>query len=618
VSASHPAKQPHAQVQESAAARTDGAERARPTPAARLARLADDHHALLVAATLFAALLIRVGVLADLRRTVYFDGLMPDEDTYHRWAERLASGTDVAGFAPDFPRLPAIVFGAVYSLLGTNPLYIRVLNVLLGVAICAVVYWVGRMLYGRSAGLLAAALCAFSESLAFYSATLMNTCLGLLLFGLVIALGAWCLQEPRRHLLLKCVAAGAAAGLLANVRANAAIVAMLAIPAALAVARRMPARKPWLAAQLVALFIAAYAVSASASGELAGPRFGFNLYMGNNPDNATPYYRPVRFTSSAPEHQSVGFVVEASRRADRTLSIDEAERFWTGVVLERAVEEPPAFLQHLLWKLLAIVHSSPSDNNHDLRIVGAFLPRLGFAWLSTWLLLALGLACMAILPRDGRLAAGAAIFALYSATLAAFFAGERLRVPLLIVIAPYAGAGLLEILRALAARQRALLLRAGTAFVAAWALSRIPVPGADDLSGPTNMHALILLDQGDLDGAERWYRRSLALDGRDSEGARIGLAAILQKRGNLADAVAILEPLPDAHYEAASKYEWLGNLALARSRPQEARAAFEAAIELDASKQNAYKGLYIANRLLGDDAKAAAADARLQRIRAIQ
>jgi 4-amino-4-deoxy-L-arabinose transferase-like glycosyltransferase len=575
-------------------------------------------HAALLAAALFVAFAIRLGVLLDLRDTVYLRGLSPDEDTYHRWAARIAGGEDVDAFAPDFPRLPAELYAAVYSAFGADPQHVRVLNVLLGVAICAIGYVIARMLYGRSAGLLAALLCAFSESLVFYSATLLHTNLGVLLLGLVIALGIWCAKDPGRFGRLAWLAAGACTGLLANVRANAVVVALLAVPLALVVARRTAGVRPWaVAAVLLALFAGGYAVSAQVAGGLAGPRFAFNLYMGNNPHNATPYFQPVRFTSSAPEHQTAGFVVEASRRADRELSLDEAERFWTGEVLQRAAEHPGAFLKHAAFKLLAIFHVSPSDNNLDLRVAGASLPALRFAWLPSWLVLALCIGGIPVLPRDGRLVAGAALFALYAATIVAFFAGERLRAPLLLVAAPYAAGGIAALLESPAARTRASLVRCGALFAGALVLARVDVPGSADLSSPTNTHALILLDQGDLDGAERWYRRSLALDGAASEGARIGLAAILQRRGRLDAAVAILEPLPDSHYEAASKHEWLGNLALASRRPADALRAFETAIRFDSSKQNAYKGAFIANRMLGRDAEAAAVDARLHRVQAI-
>jgi tetratricopeptide (TPR) repeat protein len=243
--------------------------------------------------------------------------------------------------------------------------------------------------------------------------------------------------------------------------------------------------------------------------------------------------------------------------------------------------------------------------------LGSFTPSLRWAFLPTWLLLALGAACLAVLPFDRRLLIGAGAIGLYSATIVAFFAGERLRAPLLLLALPYAGASLVQLVAATPGRRRTLIARAGAVVLAFALTAHLPLLGANELAGPYNMHALILFSQGDQAGAERWYRRSLALQQLDSPGARIGLAAILQRRGRVGDAVALLEPLPDTHYEAASKHEWLGNLALGQRRIDDAITAYQAALAIDSSRQNAYKGLYIAHRMRGDTSLAAATDDRL-------
>jgi 4-amino-4-deoxy-L-arabinose transferase-like glycosyltransferase len=585
-------------------------------PRASLAERLDRHHAALVAATLFAAFVLRALVLIDLRKTIYARELAPDEDTYDKWARRLLDGSATADFAPDFPRLPAAVFSWVYRIFGADVLYLRALNLLLGVAICALAYACGRALYGKRVGLLAALLCAWSKSLVFYSVTALHTNLGLTLIGIAFcaaiasSLAAARLRAPALLVL------GAACGLLVNVRANAALLALLAVPPLVAIARE-GARARVAAAKLAASFVAAYALCAALSGGIRGPAAGFNLYLGNNSENPTPYFRPVRFTSSAPERQALGFTIEASRRAGQDLTRSEAELFFACTVLADALAAPASALARFARKLHALVHASPSDNNQDPRVAGAELPTLAAACLPSWLLIALGVAAALALPLDRRLALGAGAFALYALSVVAFFAGERLRVPLVLLSAPYAAAGLerLAASRPLSSA-RSAALRAGLGLGALGVLAHAPLSGADDLSAALNMRALMAFDAGDLAAAERGYRRSLALKGLDSDGARIGLAAILQRQQRVDDAVAMLELVPDDYYEAASKYEWIGNLELARRRLPAAQSAYAAAIEIDSSRVNAYQGLYIALRLKGDVAAAAAVDRRLARVRA--
>lgn len=573
----------------------------------RLSQLTERQHAVCVAGGLLVALVVRVVVLSGLKATLYWDGLSPDEDTYHKWAERFAAGTEVASFAPDFPRLPARVFGWVYAISGAHTSHLRFFNLALGVAACALVYAIGRALFGRGVGLCALLLAAFSESLAFYSATALHTLLGVVLTGLLIWILVDCLQRPARGLHARFAGAGALLGLLVNTRGNAVVLGLAMVPIAIAAARSLGRDPKLLAAQLLGVLLAGYLVAASISGGVAGPRSAFNLYLGNNAENPTPYFRPVRFTSSAPEYQATGFALEAARRAGEPLSLDRAERFWVSAVIGDALAHPGDALARGARKLLAVVHSSPSDNNLDLRMFRGAVPALALC-LPTWLLLALGIASAWLLPRDRRLALGAGVLALYAGSIALFFAGERLRVPLLMIALPFAAAGIAGLARA----ARVAQLRWAATLAVLALVAHAPLRGASDLSGAYNMHALLLLGRGEEDESARWYRRSLALDELDSPGARIGLAAILQKQGRLEEAVKVLEPLPDTHYEAASKQEWLGNLGLMMREPRAAAAAYAKAIELDSSKRNAYQGLFIASRMLGDEQAARAIDARLR------
>ncbi len=587
----------------------------------RFEGLREARHPALLGATLLAALAIRIAVLNELGGTIYAAGLLPDENIYHRWAVQLAAGQAHAGFAGDFPRLPALIFGLVYSAFGVSALHLRVLNVVLGVATCGLAYVTGRSLYDRQVGLVSALLCAFSESLALYSATVLNTALGLFLFAALLALQAALLRRPDSHAVKKALGIGALSGLLVNARGNAAIVGLLAVPIAYLAKRErsasskaaLRALSPWLGA-----LAAAYLLCAAATGGVLGPRSAFNLYFGNNPDNPTPYYRPVRFTSSEPERQAIGFIAEGSRRAGRELSAGEAERFWASTVLRHALARPGAFARRLGQKALAVLNRSPSDNDHDLRLFRELLPALRLAFLPTWLLLALGLALGCVLPFDRRLAYGAAAAGLYAATLLVFFTGERLRSPLILVAAPYAAAGLVQLARGWGSERRRAWLRAAAALAVLLLISGVRLEGAQDLSSVYNLHALTLFQAGDLPGAQRWYLRSLSLHGRDSPGARIGLAAILHQRGELEQAEAVLDAMPDDYYEAASKYEWLGNMELERRHAAAAASAYEKSLAIDSSRQNAYKGLYIAYRLEGNRKAAADADERLQRIESLR
>ena len=92
----------------------------------RLSAWAAQHHGALIAAVLFYALCVRIALLSELRHTLYGRALMPDEDAYHKWALAIVAGHEAPGFAPDLPRLPALVFARVYALFSADPLYVAV------------------------------------------------------------------------------------------------------------------------------------------------------------------------------------------------------------------------------------------------------------------------------------------------------------------------------------------------------------------------------------------------------------------------------------------------------------------------------------------------------------
>jgi len=150
---------------------------------AALADMARRHHGPLVVFGLAAALWLRVLLAHQLGAITNVAQLAPDEALYHAWAGALSRGAQAA--AVDFPTLPASILSRAYALWGADPGVGRELNVAFGVLACALLYTSTRALYGRHAGLLALWLSAGTQSLAFYSATLLRASLGVCLVSLL-------------------------------------------------------------------------------------------------------------------------------------------------------------------------------------------------------------------------------------------------------------------------------------------------------------------------------------------------------------------------------------------------------------------------------------------------
>jgi hypothetical protein len=557
------------------------------------------------------ALALRVFALWTLSRSIYGANLMPDEQVYAEWARRILDG---AALPPiyDFPRAPAYVFAGLHRAFGPSPLVIRVFDVVLGTATCALMFLVGRSLRSRVTGIAAAALTAVYGPCVLFSVTVHNTALSLFAFALLLVLAAWCSDRPS---LLRAGALGVALAAVIAVRPNALILAIV-LPAWLivrGVQLRSGARD--LAKQLV-MFAAALALFGLPAGV---PEPAFNLYTANTLDNPSPYFRPVRFASSEPAAQATGFVIEASRRRAARMSLEQAHDFWLGELAREFRQRPGAALHKIADKLIASVHPYEAANNHNLAFISHHVTGLGLPYATFAVIFALAAAAFfgtagTTLLRTSPVAAGLLAIAIgYWSTLVVFFADSRIRAPLGLALIPFAAVALDTLLQSLAARERRHTLR--LCMVAALAfglLSALRCPGAGDLSTAYNFHALFLFDAGQLDAAQEFYRASTELGGSDSDSAYLGLSAIAERQGDLASAARDLGQIPDAHYKAAEKYLRLGALDARAQRFDAAIDAFEHSLAIDSSTLEIYPVLIALYERHGASDKATGAKARYE------
>lgn len=187
------------------------------------------HPTLVLWGLLITALLIRLFALLSLRDTIYFDQLLYDEQLYHDWALAFLDQGAAAIHRYDQAPLPALMLAGLYGLLGSEPLFFRVLNIFFGTVTCYLIYRIGRRLGGQDVGLMACAIAAIYAPFILYSIVPLKTGLSVCLFGLVIMLTVEipyrAKSSPRRT--TKLLALGVALGLAAGTRPNVLILALL-------------------------------------------------------------------------------------------------------------------------------------------------------------------------------------------------------------------------------------------------------------------------------------------------------------------------------------------------------------------------------------------------------
>lgn len=570
-----------------------GPEAARALQAARAARPVRP-----VLAVLLLAFVLRLLALASLRGTIYFHYPLLDERIYHTWATALANGTWHSAAVYEFPPLPAYVMAAVYKLSSPDLVYIRYLNLALGVLTCFFVYRVGERLGDRAAGVLAALGLALYKPFILDSVVPLKTALFVALFALSLWLLVLELETPRRgrELLL-----GITAALMLNVAGHA--LALLPVFAAAVVlagpagdregrwARQAGAGLLAFGAGLLAVVAPVVLRNHRIGGEwvLTTSQGGFNLYLGNRLGNPEPYYTPTAFASASPFEQGAQFTIEASRRVGRKLTPGEASRYWRNEVLRLTAGSPGKLAVKLGIKGLALLNGYERGDHYGVDFLGRYARFFALPLPGWTLLFSLGSGGLILVALTGggrsrpvRWIALASCA--YAATLVLFFTNTRYRAPLAIPLVLFAALGIRELLRAVAEkRSRRIVACLGVAAGAA-AVALIPIPGSGDETAYINTHALILDSLGRTAEAMQSWQESSQKGGTFSAFADLSLAGKFLAKRDFGPGLQALDRIAETSFAAAFKHELLGDVLVLRGEPQNAVAEYDRSIAINGGR----------------------------------
>lgn len=536
-------------------------------------------------------MVLRLLALASLRHTVYFDYPLLDERIYHTWATALADGTYRADAVYEFPPLPAYVMAAVYEVFSPDLVYIRYLNIALGVLTCFLTFRLGERLGDRRTGLIAGLGAAVYEPFLLESVVPMKTALLLALFAWGLWLMILEIERPAWH---RALLLGIAAALMLNTAGHA--LTLIPVFAAAVAFAGNGGQRSWRRAGsgLLAygagllLVVAPVAVrNHRVGGELVltTSQGGFNLYLGNRLDNPEPYYVPVPFASASPFEQGIQFTIEASRRAGRRLTAGEASDFWQAETVKLAGEQPAAMARKLGLKVLALFSAYERGDHYGIGFLGRFARFFAFPFPGWGLLFPLGAAGLVAKAGRSRLALWTAAAACaYGVTLVVFFTNTRYRVPLALPLILLTALGLQELFRAVkerASRRIAAWLAVG---LGAAVLAHLPIPGAGDQTAYYNTHALILDSRGQQDAAIRYWQEASRARGTFSPFADLSLAGKWLGRRDFGRGLRALERIGDSSFAASFKHEIRGDVLVLQGDPARAAAAYERSIAINGGR----------------------------------
>jgi len=468
-----------------------------------------------------------------------------DEASYDSWAREIAGG-ELLGAEIFFQEpLYPYALGGVYALAGDEPAEqrraARWVQAGLGALAAGVAAALSTRLFGTRAGWIAGLLVALHRPSIWFCALLLKENLFVLVLA-ALALGIVATRakalDPARWFGLGCLAA-----IGALLRGN-----LLVLLPTLAVwpSGRALAQRRWkvrvLGDSLAFVLGAALLLTPVAlRNHHVGGRFvlstsgaGTNFYGGNNLDNPYGLAKEFDWVRGIPEHEAGDWRREASRRAGRELDATESSDFWMRATLDSILSAPLAHARILWNKLRLTLGSYEVPDNHFLEWDARYLPVLAWPLPGFALVGALGIAgLLSLVLLRARIGSFvdvggamelALVLVLYVGTVVLTVTSERIRLPIVPLLAPFAALLVLP-WSGSGSRLSSLCWRLGLLGMAAGLVLTPVIPaseGAEDLDERDHNLAVALVEAGDLDEA------ATVVDGlleRRGDSARVKLLA---------------------------------------------------------------------------------------------
>ncbi|HEX7121603.1 MAG TPA: glycosyltransferase family 39 protein, partial [Gemmatimonadaceae bacterium] len=552
-----------------------------------------------------------------------------DTQYYLQLAQRVAAGDLLLAPGLYFVSPLYIYFLAGLLMLGGGSLFfVKVVQIALGTAACALVWLAAREWFSIRAAWLALALCALAGAFTFYEVLILQAAVDPFLTALDVSF--LCLAL-RRGGWTWTFGAGLALGLHVLNRPN-----MLVVGAGLACVLLARAGTRRLVPAFLAGLAVALAPVSLRNGVAAGTfspipsHGGLNFYIGNNPDADGTYHRVPGITPNiAGQAEDARRVAE--RAEGRRLSDGEVSSFFTRRAIAWWRHEPAAASRLFVRKLAYTLNRSWLTLNYSYPFYRDEFPVLRGLWVGPLLLLPLGLVGLFSHAIAGRAAPDrfwvwAGYVPLTILSIAIFFVASRYRIPLLVALCVTAGGALDAVVRAAHLRRRAALAAASACVIpmvmlAAWdfglddsraeeetrlavwlvsngraseAEAHLARVGDTRLSGIAEFRVGQAFERtGDLAGAVRHYQRATEIDaGEPAPRAALARAAgqlgvTLAQQNRDAEALPLLEQAArlapadaPAQLNLAVEYARLG-------RYSDARVAAGLALKLDPRYQRA-------------------------------
>ena len=359
----------------------------------------------------------------------------PDEDYYLHFGQAVASGQGQN--SAEFTFLDqgyGFLLGGIFKLVGVNLFVVYFLQVLVDTATAGGIYVIGRLLGRPRAGLYGALLYGVATTAIMYATTMLKEtwAAGYLTWWVAGAILLIRSERKTGWLLF-----GVYCGLGVALRSNLVLMGALALLLPGLCAPALRTRLNWaLKAGLIvcgmAIALAPWSLrNARACGSISPlpHNGGIELHQVYNEQNpGSELWIPAFVNYLEPREIWRGYAAEADRRAGRSLSVPEVDRYWRDEALRYIRAQPTRVIRDTLQKSLNFLSAAEVPDNRSSLEERLFSPVLDLLPAPSAWLMALGLAGLlwfAIADRRWPIVA-APIFVAWL-TVALFFTQDRFR-----------------------------------------------------------------------------------------------------------------------------------------------------------------------------------------------
>lgn len=343
---------------------------------------------------ILVGLAVRVVYLILLKTTSLWEYYRADHAFYKAWGVSISAGEISPGHVFEQGPFYAYWLGTIYSLFGDSDTLVLSLQMVAGIHLGCIVFWIARRLCQKRVAMIAGILTVTYGPLLYFEGLVMKSWLSPWLTTFVCLLTLRMLdaetenRQHRRPQVLECMLAGGCIGVLCLVRESH---VLLLLPMSLTVlfgmkSTRLPRRITLIAVTTAVCFLTT--LPATIHNEIVARQFvwvtsggGEVLFMGWGPE-ANGYYQNPSFVRPDPFLEHEDFRLEASRRLGKSVTYSESSTYWRRASLAEIWSHPIRSVGLAKQKLVIALNDYEVPDSDFYAVARQVHPML--PWLPTW------------------------------------------------------------------------------------------------------------------------------------------------------------------------------------------------------------------------------------------